>query len=113
MEWRIYDGDSKDLKKPVLTEKDFLAQLALEMRCSGNFNRSTLSCHRQYSDDQDGFIDNVLGKCGSSKRACFENKARELYNHAINYFGSKDEVKYEHPYLKGARRIQSDAKLCR
>lgn len=108
----IYENDSADSSRPELTQMDFLATLALDTICGKELDLSTLDCHRRYRKDPDSFINETLGKPGTAKRICYEAHAHRLYENALRFLDSKDEVSSVHPYLLTAERIESNAGFC-
>lgn len=96
--------------KSELTEKDFLAAVALDRRCGQDESFDNYKCIVDFNHRPDQFIDETLGKDGTESRRASEGIAKKLYELSLRYYNSTDEYRYNHPYQQEYNKILYNGK---
>lgn len=90
--------------QPSLSEVDILTYIAFEKELSGCGNMNCLFNEAvRLRENPDRYVDIVLGAKGTSKRTCFEMKAKELMDLARKYMDSSTEYTDTHPLATSLR----------
>lgn len=96
-----------------LTERDFLAALALNKSMSHDCDMQCMFRENDaYKQDSDGFIDREVGQFGTRRRIFYESQAQSLYRLAQRYRDAQEPDEAAHPFHQEMASMKARFAVC-